>query len=413
MFDITSRLNVTRTLGSTVMLGTMLFLSSPAAYAAVPSPTLSLKANPATVSTGGEATLSWTSQNTQSCTASGDWSGKKSKSGYQTVKNITSSRTYQLTCAGTTKKVSATVKVAVIATLPPPAPPPPMQPIVGLVPSPHLGTFDAAGKAFTNELGAHSIRTGYSHGDHDGAINWAAQNGKLVVLMLGYGEGCDVLTESGRQCYANRSAGLVQKYDDKVQYWEVWNEWDGGFGLGRLGWNKPPANNFAMYTDLLCKTYKAIKAVKPSAIVVGGAIAGANERFVNGMLDVGAGNCMDMFSQHYYVYRQNMPGHVPSDAPGSVGAKRFIEFMTGRENLLEQKTGRTIPILVTEAGFNGSNEQLAAEYLTELYERAKTVPFIEGIWWYQLEDTSKGTFGLVRRNNTKKPAFAAFKAAAE
>ncbi|MGH8510422.1 MAG: hypothetical protein ACREU8_03280, partial [Gammaproteobacteria bacterium] len=68
-------------------------------------PTLSLTANPLTVSKGGAATLSWASQNTTSCTASGGWSGNKGLSGSQTASNITSSQTYNLTCTGTTKNV--------------------------------------------------------------------------------------------------------------------------------------------------------------------------------------------------------------------------------------------------------------------------------------------------------------------
>ena len=69
MFDITSglvTLHVARTLGSTVMLGIMLFLSLPAAtYALVPSPTLSLTTNPVQVGKGGAATLSWISRKHQ------------------------------------------------------------------------------------------------------------------------------------------------------------------------------------------------------------------------------------------------------------------------------------------------------------------------------------------------------------
>ena len=97
-----------------------------------PDPTLSLTANPLQVSTGGAALLSWASQHTTSCTASGGWSGSKGLSGSQTVSNITSGQTYNLLCAGTTKTVSATVKVAVISTPPPPPPPPTGQPVVGL-----------------------------------------------------------------------------------------------------------------------------------------------------------------------------------------------------------------------------------------------------------------------------------------
>ncbi len=286
---------------------------------------------------------------------------------------------------------------------------------------------DVTLQSLTKELAPHSIRVAYEHGDHDFAINWAVENGMEVLFFLGYGKECDATTESGRQCYADRSAKLAQQYGDKVKYYEVWNEWNGGFGLGKLGWNKPPANDAAMYTDLLRRTYKAIKAVRPDAIVVGGAIAGANEAFLTGMLDAGAGDCMDMLSIHLYVYRQGWPAHVAADAPGAAGAERFIEVATARHNLVRQKTGKDMKILVTEAGFHlnssaGANaperERLAAQYLTELYQRAGKAPFIEGIWWFNLKDHMRArsglaTFGLVDSKGAPRPVFAAFKAAAQ
>ena len=150
------------------------------------NPALSLTANPLQVSKGGTATLSWASQHTTSCTASAGWSGSKGASGSQTAKNITSSQTYNLTCAGTTKNVSATVKVAVIST---PPPPPSVQPVVGLDVQQQSGTFDAAGQAFVTELGPHSLRVGYKHGDHNFGVNWAAQRGIGVLFFLGLQSG--------------------------------------------------------------------------------------------------------------------------------------------------------------------------------------------------------------------------------
>jgi hypothetical protein len=48
------------------------------------------------------------------------------------------------------------------------------------------------------------------------------------------------------------------------------NPWHGGFGLG-CSFNEPntPCTDHAMYVDLLCKTYNAIKAVQPAAKIVG------------------------------------------------------------------------------------------------------------------------------------------------
>jgi hypothetical protein len=242
-----------------------------------------------------------------------------------------------------------------------------------------------------------------------------------VLFMLGYGEGIDVKTASGRQAYADRSAQLAQTYGSDVEYYQVWNEWNGGFGFGGLcGYSQPPCNDAAMYTDLLCKTYDAIKAVQPSAKVAGGVVAGANKKFITDMLDAGAGDCMDVLDLHLYVYRQTWPGRVAADAPGWVGADRFIQVINDRQDLVRAKTGRTIPIIVSEAGYHGdttpASESRQADYIAELYRRALDVPFLEGIWWFQLKQHRRisgsiSPHGLVRNNDTKTPAFAAFQAA--
>ena len=381
------------------------------------NPALSLTANPLQVGKGGTATLSWASQHTTSCTASAGWSGSKGTSGSQTVKNITSSQTYNLTCAGTTKNVSATVKVAVIST---PPPPPPVQPVVGLNLQQQSGDFDAAGQAFVTELGPHSLRVGYKHGDHNFGVNWAAQRGIGVLFFLGYSQGCNPTTASGRQCYADRSAALAQTYGNKVQYYEVWNEWNGGIGLG-CDWNEPgsPCVNAPMYTDLLCRTYRAVKDVQPNAIVVGGALAGVHIDFIRRMLDAGAGNCMDMISVHVYPYSLRRAYSVPYDSSGAVGANKLIEAVTDVNNLVRQKTGKNMRVLVTETGRTdlgrSLNERLTTDYITELYRRAPSIPFLEGIWLFSLEDNPRRQpgWGLLRSNNTKKPGFAAYQAAAQ
>ena len=379
-------------------------------------PTLSLTANPPQVGKGGAATLSWASRYTTSCTASAGWSGSKGTSGSQTVNNITSSQTYNLTCAGTTRTVSATVKVAVVSTTPPP--PPSVQPlVVGLnVNQFQGGSFDAAGQDFTRELGVHSIRVGYNHGDHDFGVNWAAQNGMGVLFHLGYGKGCDVRTATGRQCYADRSAGLAQKYGNKVQYYEVWNEWNIGLGFGGPGScaNQTICANTVAYTDLLCRTYKAIKAVAPNARVVSSVTSGTDLSWNGRVFDAGGGKCMDALSVHPYVYLK-AKFSVPYTSPGSVGAAKFVEAVTAVDNLIKSKNGgRSLPILVTEEGrANGTSPQITADYLTEVYKRAKSLPFLEGIWWYSLEESSPGRFGLLSQDNTKKPGFFALEAAAQ
>ena len=59
---------------------------------------------------GTSHTLSWTSTNVSSCSASGDWTGAKSVSGTESITEIYSaSKTYTLTCTGVFGSTSESV----------------------------------------------------------------------------------------------------------------------------------------------------------------------------------------------------------------------------------------------------------------------------------------------------------------
>src|SRR5437762_3728477 len=76
---------------------------------------VSLSGNPIFVGSGGPSTLSWSTTNASSCTASGGWSGSKSASGGSAgVGTVSTTTTYTLTCTGTdgsSKSRSVTVSM--------------------------------------------------------------------------------------------------------------------------------------------------------------------------------------------------------------------------------------------------------------------------------------------------------------
>ncbi len=84
--------------------------------ALVSMPTLTLTATPGTITTGGSSTLSWTSTDTTSCTASNGWSGAKAVSSNEVVTPAMTT-TYTLDCSGPggTVQKSATVTVNPLA----------------------------------------------------------------------------------------------------------------------------------------------------------------------------------------------------------------------------------------------------------------------------------------------------------
>lgn len=77
------------------------------------APAATLSSSASQVSSGGSITLTWSSQNADSCSASGGWSGAQALSGTATEGPITANTTYTLTCTGlgqtTTQSASVTV----------------------------------------------------------------------------------------------------------------------------------------------------------------------------------------------------------------------------------------------------------------------------------------------------------------
>lgn len=82
-----------------------------------PAPTVSLALAPASITTAQSSTLTWSSTNATSCTASGAWSGSKATAGTATLSSTTAgSFNYGLSCtgAGGTAEASATLTVSAV-----------------------------------------------------------------------------------------------------------------------------------------------------------------------------------------------------------------------------------------------------------------------------------------------------------
>jgi hypothetical protein len=78
-----------------------------------PAPVVTLSASAASVASGGTVTLTWSSQNATSCTASGAWSGTQATSGSATSAAITASSTFTLKCDGGGGSDTKTVTVGI------------------------------------------------------------------------------------------------------------------------------------------------------------------------------------------------------------------------------------------------------------------------------------------------------------
>src|SRR6185437_6942632 len=73
--------------------------SSTSAASIAAAPTVTFTASQSSISSGVTSTLTWSSTNATSCTASGAWTGTQSTTGTKSV-SPTATSTYTLTCTG-------------------------------------------------------------------------------------------------------------------------------------------------------------------------------------------------------------------------------------------------------------------------------------------------------------------------
>lgn len=77
------------------------------------APTVTLSVNPTSVVSGGSTTLSWSSTNATTCTASGGWTGTRATTGTETSGPLTATQTFTLACNGSGGSASKSVVVTV------------------------------------------------------------------------------------------------------------------------------------------------------------------------------------------------------------------------------------------------------------------------------------------------------------
>jgi endoglucanase len=92
-----------------------------ASLGANPTPLVTLTANPTSVTSGGSSTLTWSSTNATSCTATSPsgWTSSSATSGSQAVNNITAPTTYTISCTGSGGSAQASASVTVADPTPP------------------------------------------------------------------------------------------------------------------------------------------------------------------------------------------------------------------------------------------------------------------------------------------------------
>jgi len=246
----------------------------------------------------------------------------------------------------------------------------------------------------------------------DNLVNQALHSGFRPVLILDYGNqfydsGDKPLSPQALNAFVRNAVYVTQHFKGRVNTYEMWNEWNGMVGNTHRG----AAQDYVRFLQVV---YPAVKAVDPSAVFIGGAIGGFKPEWLAAMAAAGGLRFCDALSIHPYNFDQ--PARNPDG---------WAQELLDTEGIVHRYTGgHDVPLYITEMGWptydgpGGSSPQEQATFLAQMFLLARTMPFLKGIWWYDLRDdgwnksNKEDNFGLVDPNLKSKPAFVALRAVA-
>jgi polysaccharide biosynthesis protein PslG len=199
------------------------------------------------------------------------------------------------------------------------------------------------------------------------------------------------------QDFVNYATAIAERYRGRIHYYQVWNEpniypeW-GNQDVSPEG-----------YTDLLCRTYAALKAVDPDNVVISGALASTvsltgrdlnDYIFLQRMYDAGAADCFDILAVQGYGFNSG-----PTDRRMRPTTINFAHNLYIRDLMVANGDAHT-PIWITEAAWNPQprdpsivtslygnygivTEEQAARYMPLAYQRAQAEwPWVGAIFYW-------------------------------
>jgi len=228
--------------------------------------------------------------------------------------------------------------------------------------------------------------------------------------------------------FATFAGTLAARYP-AVLYWEIWNEPNTTYF-----WR--PSPDPARYVELLKRSYAAIKAVNPKAVVVLGGLSPG--------MGTGPVNPMSAASFLEAVYQNGGKNYF--DAVGfhpykdGVSPDLYLaDYVQSVHDVMTQYDDGNKQVWVTEIGWyvgtggNAVSEAEQADYLLRAFTILYNLEFVERVYWYNLKDYPYQTpanqpaptvcgplpggppvdYGLFRLDGSPRPAADAFKKAVQ
>lgn len=181
---------------------------------------------------------------------------------------------------------------------------------------------------------------------YDAYRDQLAGNGVAPLVILDYGNpnydgGQAPTSAEGIAAFAKYADALVGHNGGKVAAYEIWNEWNIGFG----GTPRTPESYFALQKAV----YETVKADHPDVTLVAPTLAGTDMQWLEQWMKLGGLRYTDAVSLHPYMYPQAPEGLAPVLAQLQDLIKRY-------------GGGASKPVWITEQGWpTGTNVTAGSE----------------------------------------------------
>lgn len=248
---------------------------------------------------------------------------------------------------------------------------------------------------------------------YDMIVNLLTQNNINVLGILDYS--ADWASSCGRwncppsdnKLFVNYAVKIIQRYKDKVKYWEIWNEPD-----SPVYWEVQ--DGLKSYCQFLKEVYIAAKKADPDCKILNGGLANSTTS-INRLYDNGAKDYFDILNIHIF------------ESPLNAGAvKRIAAYSKLAYKIMSRNGDSHKKIWVTEIGCPGvrrriktekwwlgknPTEKQQAKLVEATYSQLLGNKAVEKVFWAFFRDCHKhwgsgvDYFGLVRWNFSRKPSF--------
>ncbi len=265
----------------------------------------------------------------------------------------------------------------------------------------------------------------YDWEPYDRLIELCLAHGLLLFGNLAYNPAFhDPRTPEGVEAYCAFARAAAKRYKGKVDYWQIWNEPNGGF------WKGTPEQ----YARLMAAAGSAIHSANPEAKVLGLNMAFCDVLWAEKILKAVPYECFDIVCFHPYRppcspeepfdfweldqyvkswHRQDLTPDYPLV---------HMSFLEQTEELVKlmSKFGKSKPAWITEICWNthihpyGTSELRQADLLVRFYVLAIASGRVDKVFWWTLKDTGVRQFdqadmvGIVRADLSPKYAYYAY-----